>query len=329
MERPSHEEDLEDERPGRSLNDRPLTLLAILQVILLTAGWGGNAPALRFSLQHLPPYGSAAMRFLLGLAVVVMIARWQRVPLGIRRENWKPVAWLSVLFAVQIALLNHGSMLTAASRQALLINSYPLYVPLFAHFLLRSDRLTWNKAVGTSVAFGGILFVFGERFHGGTGSWTGDGLVVLSAVLLAARVVYTGVLVQDLHPYTLLFWQSVIALPAFVLMSLFTEPRSYRWDLPIAASILYQGIVVAGLCFVGWTAMLQKYPPSRLSVGFFLTPVFGALASYLVLGEPITSGLAVGGIAILAGLAISNRPAARKVNALRIAKESGAAPRNS
>jgi drug/metabolite transporter (DMT)-like permease len=229
------------------------------------------------------------------------------VPLGIGRESWKPLGWLSVLFAVQIALLNHGSMLTAASRQALLINSYPLFVPLFAHFLMRGDRLTWNKALGTGCAFGGILFVFGERFSAGGGTLVGDALVVASAVLLAARVVYTGSLVQGLHPYTLLFWQSVIALPAFVLLSVFTEPQEYRWTGPIAASILYQGIVVAGLCFVGWTAMLQRYRPSRLSVGFFLTPVFGALSSYVVLGEPITSGLAVGGGAILLGLVISNR----------------------
>jgi drug/metabolite transporter (DMT)-like permease len=297
--------------PQPTLADRPLTLLAVFQVILLTAGWGGNAPALRYSLQYLPPYGSAALRFLLGLLVVVVIARWQRVPLGIERHHWKPLGWLSTLFAVQIVLLNHGSMLTAASRQALLINSYPLFVPLFAHFLLKSDRVTWNKALGTAFAFGGILFVFGERFQNGAGTLVGDALVVASAVLLAARVVYTGALVQGMHPYALLFWQSLIALPAFVLMSVLTEPLHYRWNFPIAVSILYQGIVVAGLCFVGWTAMLQKYPPSRLSVGFFLTPVFGALASYAVLHEPITAGLAVGGGIILLGLVISNLSTAR------------------
>src|SRR5207245_483885 len=96
-------------------------------LLLLTAAWGGNAPALRFSLQYLPPYGSAALRFLLGLGVVTAIAGWERVPLGVGREQWRPLGWLALLFGVQIALLNHGSALTAANRQALLINSHPLF----------------------------------------------------------------------------------------------------------------------------------------------------------------------------------------------------------
>jgi drug/metabolite transporter (DMT)-like permease len=291
----------------RESPDQPLTAMAVLQVLLLTAGWGGNAPALRYSLQHLPPYGSAVLRFLLGLAVVALIARWQGVPLGVKREDWRPILWLTVLFSAQIALLNHGSALTAAARQALLINSYPLFVPVFAYFLLRGDRPTWNKMAGMALAFLGILCVFGEKLTGGSGSLAGDGLVLASAVLLAARVVYTGALVRGLHPYVLLFWQSLFAIPAFGAMSLLMEPQVYHWTVPVAASILYQGVVVAGLCFVGWTSMLQHYSPSRISVGFFLTPVFGALLSYLVLGEPITGGVALGGGVILAGLLVANQ----------------------
>lgn len=293
--------------PAAAPPAQPLTLLAAFQLVLLTAGWGGNAPALRYSLQYLPPNGSAALRFLLGVAVVVLIARWQGVPLGVRRDVWRPLGWISLLFAAQIALLNYGSAHTAAARQALLINAYPLFVPLFAHFFLTGDRLNWNKAVGTVLAFGGILFVFGERALGGNGSLLGDGLVLASAVLLAARVVYTSALVQGIHPYALLFWQSVLALPLFGLASLLTERWHPVWTGPVVFSILYQGIVVAGLCFVGWTAMLRKYSPSRLSVGFFLTPVFGTLLSALFLGEPITGGLAIGGVGILAGLFVANR----------------------
>jgi drug/metabolite transporter (DMT)-like permease len=280
--------------------------VAILQLVLLTAAWGGNAPALRYSLQYLPAYGSAGLRFLLGTMVVVLIAGWQRVPLGVRRGEWGALLWLATLFAAQIALLNVGSALTAASRQALLINCYPLFVPLFARLILRGDRLTWNKAAGMALAFLGILFVFGERLQGGKGSLLGDGLVLASAVLLAVRVVYTSALVRGVHPYALLFWQSLFALPAFGLISLLTEPQGYSWTVPLALSILYQGIVVAGLCFVGWTAMLQRYAPSRLSVGFFLTPVFGAVTSHLVLGEPITGGVVLGGTAILAGLLVAS-----------------------
>lgn len=292
-----------------TLPDRPLTAAAVAQVLLLTAGWGGNTPSLRFSLRYLPPNGSAALRFILGLAVVVAFAAWQRIPLGLKPTERRPLIWIALLFAAQIALLNYGTANTAASRAGLLINAYPLFVPAIAHFSIRGDRLTWSKASGTLLAFLGILCVFGERFGKASGTALGDGLVLVSALFLAARVVYTSALVRGMHPVALLFWQSVLSLPLFVAASALTESHAYHWNPAVAFSIGYQGIVVAGVCFLGWTALLARFSPSRLSVGFFLTPVFATLISHFALGEPITPGLLVGGAIILAGLLLANRQA--------------------
>ncbi len=213
---------------------------------------------------------------------------------------------MGALFTVQIALLNHGATLTEASRQALLINAYPLFVPLLAHFFLPNDRLTWRKSLGTMLAFIGIMAIFGEKFFRSGGSLTGDAMVAASSVLLAGKAVYTRALMRVSHPYRQLIWQMVFAVPIFFGVSLLTERQEYHWSPLVATSILYQGVVVAGICFIGWTSLLQYYSPSRLSVGFFLTPVFGALLSWLLLKEPLTAGLLLGGAAILAGLFLVN-----------------------
>ena len=53
------------------------------------------------------------------------------------------------------------------------------------------------------------------------------------------------------------------------------------------AAVLYQGVVVAGFCFVAWTTVLKKYSPSKLTVLFFTTPLFGVLLSHLLLGDEL------------------------------------------
>jgi drug/metabolite transporter (DMT)-like permease len=282
-----------------------------MQIVLLTAAWGGNAPALRFSLRHLPPFGAAGFRFLLGLAVVLLFARLQRIPLRLQRDEWKPLAWMGLLFTVQILLLNAGSALTQASRQALLLNSYPLFVPLLAHLFIPGDRLTLQKSLGTLLAFIGVLFIFGEKALSGSGALSGDLLIAMSSVLLAGNAVYASVLVRSRHPLKVLCWQMTFAIPCFFAVSLLAEPQRYAWSPLVAASIAYQGIVVGGICFVGWTSLLRHFAPGRLSVGFFLTPLFGALFSYLLLGEPVTAGLVTGGVAILGGLLLVTRRAPR------------------
>lgn len=290
----------------------PLPLSVLFLVLLLAAGWGGNAPALRYSLDYMPLFGAAGVRFLIAIGVVWLFARFRGIPLGIPRREWLPNLWMALLFATQIAFLNLGSAHTPAGRQALLINSYPLFVPVLAHLFLPGDRLTLRMVGGTLLAFSGLLLILGEGGLRGGGQLYGDGIVAASAFLLAGKAVYTSVLVRNNHPYQVLYWQMVIAVPCFFALSLATEPQRYLWTLPVTLSMLYQGVVVAGLCFIGWTSLLERYSPSRLSVGFFLTPVFGALFSYLLLGETVTGGLVGGGFFILVGLLLVIRPTVRK-----------------
>jgi drug/metabolite transporter (DMT)-like permease len=45
-----------------------------------------------------------------------------------------------------------------------------------------------------------------------------------------------------------------------------------------------------------------------LSAFTFLTPVFGVLAGYLVLGEPLTPAFVLAALLVAAGLILVNRP---------------------
>jgi drug/metabolite transporter (DMT)-like permease len=299
--------------------ERPLTVLAVVQVCVLAAGWGGNAPALRYSLAYLPPAATAGLRFLIGLLVILGVAHLQRVSLAVPARVRLPLLGMAVLFTVQILLLTWGATSTEASRQALLLNTYPLFVPLLAHLVLPDDRLSPTKALGTLLAFLGVLLIFGERALQQRGALFGELLITASAVLLATNVVATRMLLRrageggqpPLHPYALLVWQMLVGVPCFFAISVILEPQHYRWNPSVAAAVAYQGVVVAGLCFIGWTALLRHFSPTRLSVGFFLTPVFGALLGHLLLQETITRGLVAGGTAILAGLFVTNLPARR------------------
>jgi len=275
-------------------------------VALLALGWGGNAPALRFSLDYVPPFQAAGIRFALGLLVILLAARFQGVPLVPARADWAAIAGLGILFMVQISLLNLGSARTGAARQALLINSYPLFVPVLAHLFLPGERLSVARVGGTALAFLGVLILLGERALQ-AGGGLGDILVAASALLLAGKAVLTSTLVRTLHPYVLLAWQMIVAIPCFFGLSALLDPPGKGVTAAVGASLLYQGVVVAGFCFVGWTTLLRHFSPTRLSVCFFLTPLFGTLLSFLLLGEPVTATLAGSGLLVLCGLMLVNR----------------------
>jgi drug/metabolite transporter (DMT)-like permease len=75
----------------------------------------------------------------------------------------------------------------------------------------------------------------------------------------------------------------------------------------VVTAIAYQAVVVGVFCFLTWFSILKRHSPSRLTVLFFTAPLWGLLASYLLLGEGISSGLAIGGGMVALGIFLVNR----------------------
>ena len=68
-------------------------------------------------------------------------------------------------------------------------------------------------------------------------------------------------------------------------------------------------IVSAG--FLLWLWLLSIYPAASVAAFSFLSPVFGVLLGWLLLGERIGPGIAAALTLVVAGLILINRPASR------------------
>ncbi|NLC57879.1 MAG: DMT family transporter [Armatimonadetes bacterium] len=276
-------------------------------ILLLCAGWGGLAPAIKIGLRELPPIALAAWRFLFSLAAVAAWCWLRRVPVAPGAGRTGYLGLLSATFVLQIILLNAGARTTSGGHAILLLSTHPLFVALLAHFALRGDRLTAPKVVGLLVALAGIAAVVSERLSGG--SLAGDSLVLASALTLGVLVTLTKRgMERGMTAYQLLLWQMFPGVPAYFLLSRLVEgPLALPQGAAVWGSLLYQGLVVGGFCFVAWNRLLERYPASQLTAFQFTTPIYGVLFSALILGDPLTGGVVLGTLLVGAGLILANR----------------------
>ncbi len=260
--------------------------LATLTAVL----WGGNQVAIKAGLEGMPPVAMAAARFALGLAVVALAARLTRTRVTAVGGQWRGLLELSLLFTTQILLLNIGTHYTSSSRSIVLISAYPFFTALFAHLLIPGDRLGLRQVLGMVFAFVGIIVLFAGSLSITDTAWLlGDALVLGSAVLLGLRQVVLKRLVHGLHPYQVLFWQAALGIPLFIVVSLiFESPGEILWTRRAMLGVLYQGLVVAGACFIILVFLLSKHPASRLGVFGFLTPVVGVVLAGWVMDEALS-----------------------------------------
>ncbi len=252
--------------------------------------WGGNQIAIKAGLDGIPAIAMAGLRFAIGLAIVIAAARLSGVSVRMQPGRLWGHVGLGVLFVVQIVALNGGTQYTNASRSTVLITTYPFFTALFAHFLIPDDRLDLPKVAGLGLAFAGVVMMFAEGLTPGHGEYLlGDAVVLFSGMLLGLRQVVLKRLVHGQHPYQVLFWQALMGVPVFAVLSWWWEgDATWVWTPGVAVGVLYQGAVVAGLCFILWVSLLQRHSASRLGVFGFSTPIVGMLLSAWIMGDPLT-----------------------------------------
>jgi drug/metabolite transporter (DMT)-like permease len=243
-----------------------------------------------------------------GVVVVAVWARWTGAQIWPRSSEWRPLFLLGVLFTVQIGLLNSAAALTSPSYGVVILNAYPVFVNMVGHFWRGpgiEGRLTGRRMAGLAVALVGLAVLTAGRVpqYLAPHPLLGNLLMVASAFLLGYRQVYTRLLVQSIDPVRTVVWQMAWSVPLFLAIAAAAEPMVYgqvTWQALVA--IAYQGLLVAGFCFIIWAELLKKHEAGRLTMFAFLVPVAGIALSGWIFREPLTTGLVVGGALAMAGI---------------------------
>lgn len=294
------------EPTGRSA----LPVTAIVLAVCLYVLWGGNTVAVKLGLQAVPPFYSGFFRFAIG---VVCIAVWGRL-MGIRlmplRNEWKPLAGLSVLFTVQIGAMNWGYGLTSAMMGSILLSTYTFWAAFFSLFILPGHRLSRGQVLGMVIAFSGVLVAMSRDFNPADLALTdvGNLVVLTSGALLGLRLATSGRLLRRIDPARVTLWMMLFSLPVFAMGGTIFETIAWErllWS-PLLG-LLYQGVVVAGFCISASYVLMQRYNPSVIVSFGFIEPISGVLVAAWILSETLTWHIGAAAVAVGLGLVLITR----------------------
>jgi drug/metabolite transporter (DMT)-like permease len=111
-----------------------------------------------------------------------------------------------------------------------------------------------------------------------------------------------------LSPPRMLFYQLAISSVALIGASLaLREPGVVAATAPVVAALAYQAVAVAFASYLAWFWLLRRYPASDLAPHLFWTPLFGVLAGWALLGDPLSGNLGAAAVLIAVGIYLVNR----------------------
>lgn len=271
-------------------------LLLGLTVIVI---WALNIIVIKVGVADMPPLLLMMLRFSLVAALLVPFTRFTR-----RQLPW--LLLLSVSFGgLHFPLLFLGLGQAEAGTGALLVQMGTPFATLLAAAFLK-DRLDRRRWLGLAMSFGGVVVLAG-----------GPSLPApLPTALLLASAFFWAVsnliikVAPPIPPLTLAGWIALFAIPQVGLGSWLFE--SDQWaSLGHAGwsgwgAVFYTAVMSSIVAYGVWYRLLQKHPVSRVVPLSLLMPVFAVLLGMWLLGDPLGASKLIGGLLVVAGLAVIN-----------------------
>jgi len=280
-----------------STRPNSLTLIGFSVLVVLVAA---NVIAIKFINQELPPFWGAGTRFAIAAALFYGVVLYQRLKLPRGRALVGALLFGTLQFGFGFALGYWALVEVPANLASVILATIPLFTLLFA-FFARLEPIRLRGVLGAIVAIGGIGIIFGTD--------TGKAipityfLAAFGGVACFSLALVVVKLFPPIHPATMntigMFAGALILLGLSLLYG--EEPvipkNLSTWVAQIYL-IIPGSVGVFGLILF----LLGRWTASGVSFQAVLTPIATISLSAWLLGEPLTSGLFLGCIFVLAGV---------------------------
>ena len=291
-------------------SSRPLSAGAIALMLVLCVTWGFNQIAIKLALPDIPPMLQAALRSTLALPVLMLFGSLRGVKFFERDGTLLAGLAAGLMFGFEFVLIYQGLRFTSASRAVVFLYTAPFFVAFGSNQLL-GERLRPSQWGGLALSFSRVALAIGVPQPDVDASVRlGDLMLVAGGALWAATtLVAKGTRLRFAAPEKALGYQVALSIPILALAAwLSGETLTHTPGALSLSLVAFQSVWVVGTTFTLWFALIQTYSASKLAAFTFITPLFGVVASYLIMHDTLTLAFGAAALLVIAGLYLVNRP---------------------
>ncbi len=273
--------------------------------------WGSTYLAIRFTVETIPPFLSAGIRFLVSGAILYIFSRLKGDP-SPRKIEWRS----AVIIGLLLLLGGNGGLVWAEQRipsgiASLFIATTPLWMVLIDSLRpngVHANRLTW---LGVIVGFIGIALLANPwQSHSGSPPLDTIGMVVL---VLAALSWSIGSLYSRKAslPNSSLLGTGMEMLAGsvglFIFSALVGEWGAFNpsaVSMKSVAGLIYLIIFGSFIGFVAYTWLLRNAPTPIVSTYAYVNPVVALLLGSVIANEQLDKQDIISALIILSGVVL-------------------------
>jgi drug/metabolite transporter (DMT)-like permease len=259
-------------------------------------------------LSELGPIATGFYRLLLALPLLWLWMRFEerRAPLGTAGVQWLPIAVPGALFAGDILFWHWSITYTTVANATLFANLAPVVVAAGAWLVLR-ERVTLRFLAGMALAMGGAALLVNASAALGARYVLGDMLGLITACFFGSYVVAVARLRDRNAASTIMLYSSAVTCVLLLAATLISrEPllpgTANGWIVLLALAWISQAMGQGLIAYA-----LGHIPASFSALAILIEPLTAAVLGWVWLGEALGVRQAMGGVIVLAGIAVARR----------------------
>jgi drug/metabolite transporter (DMT)-like permease len=294
-----------------------LDRLAVGAALVTVTLWASAFVGIRAVVDDFSPGSLAVGRLAVGSIALGIIVALRRPAMPSRRDLAFIVASGLLWFALYNLTLNEAERNLDAGTSAMLVNTGPIFIAIFAGVFLR-EGFPQRLLLGLAVAFAGtalIAFASASQPVAGGNATLGIILCIAAAIAYAAGVTLQKPALRATPALTVTWLACVTGmiaclpfLPGLVDQLGTAQTSSIGW-------MVYLGLFPTAIAFTTWAYALSRTAAGRLGSMTYLVPPIVIVMAWALLGE-VPSWLAIaGGALCIGGVVVARSRAARPAGA--------------
>jgi O-acetylserine/cysteine efflux transporter len=272
---------------------KPMDFLLLLACCL---AWGLNLPLTRWAVGEVPPIFFAGLRFFfLGLCLFPYLRPFPR-------QFGLVFVIAMCIGGIHFALLFLGLAASPASAVAI-VGQLGLPMVTILSIIFLKEQVRWRRILGMSLAFAGVIAIL---YRPGTFTLEAGLIFVACSAFVGAVGTIIMKRIDPMPALSLQAWVGILSFLPLFLLSTVTEKDQLSSFLDagpkVWAALVFSVLIVSVFGHSVYYQLLKRYEVTLLAPLTLLTPIVAVATGIIVLHEPLTINLVVGGGLTLAGV---------------------------
>jgi drug/metabolite transporter (DMT)-like permease len=281
---------------------------AVIALILANIIWGAALPIYKWTLEIVPPFTFAFLRFFIGAVLLIPFVIFDFK--FSKRDIPKLIFASLISVTFQIPLLLFGLKLAPSINAPIIISAGPVIL-LGASIVFLKEKVSTKLVVGTLISLFGVLIIIVKPAieAGFSGGVLGNLFVFLATICSVLQALIVKKIMKDNSPLVMVFLISLIGSLTLLPLALIEYHTTglFLFNnqalMGIAYAVVFATIIAHYLFFYG----IKYINVSSVGIFAYIDPIATIVVAVPLLNETITPEYVVASIFVFAGIYIAEK----------------------